>query len=191
MDIKFLRQEMRRRRQALSAAMQNHFSVTICQNLITTPVFQRSQKIACYYPQNGEVDILQLKKLYPQKKYYLPILNPDGTNSLVFGLYSDNSVLIKNKYDIPEPDASAVPLISPEDLDLVIVPLVLFDTHCNRVGMGAGFYDRTFAFKTAAPESKPYLLGVAYELQKIDSLPANPWDVQMNAIITEERAYPK
>jgi 5-formyltetrahydrofolate cyclo-ligase len=190
MDTKSLRQEIRIKRQTLSRKKRQLSSIIICKKIIETAVFQDSRNIALYYSQKGEVDVLLLHKLCPQKKYYLPILNPDGTNSLIFGLYSNDSMLINNKYNIPEPDASKAELVAAKDLDLVIVPLVIFDDQCNRVGMGGGYYDRTFAFKMAATTAnRPCLLGVAYEFQKIEEIVANSWDVSMQMVITEENSY--
>jgi 5-formyltetrahydrofolate cyclo-ligase len=189
MDIKSLRREIRKQRQALSAKLQQQFSATICQKIIANTIFQRSQKIAFYYPQNGEVDTLQLQKLYPQKEYYLPILNPDCSCNLFFAHYVNAAALINNKFGIPEPDLLSAQFINAEDLDLVIAPLVLFDENCNRVGMGAGYYDRTFAFKRDSISRQPFLLGVAYEFQKVPILTANPWDVKLQMVVTEKNIY--
>jgi 5-formyltetrahydrofolate cyclo-ligase len=186
MDLISLRREIRKQRQNLPEAVRRELATEICQRIIETQAFQQSQTVALYYPQNGEVDVLQLLKIFPQKQFYLPILNPDGTNSLIFGRYANDTILVNNKFAIPEPDANITELIETKDIDLVITPIVLFDDKCNRVGMGAGYYDRTFAFKITEPAKQPFLLGVAYEFQKTEGLIANPWDVRMQKIVTEE-----
>jgi len=66
----------------------------------------------------------------------------------------------------------------------VLVPLVAFDDAGNRLGMGAGYYDRSFAFRRAAP-SPPLLVGVGYEFQRVPALAAQPWDVPLDAVLTE------
>ncbi len=75
-------------------------------------------------------------------------------------------------------------------MDLVLIPLVGFDADGNRLGMGAGFYDRTFAFlQQNKRPTKPYLLGIAYEIQKIDQIIAETWDVRLDGIVTEKNFY--
>ncbi len=73
-------------------------------------------------------------------------------------------------------------------MDLVIVPMVVCDNKGNRIGMGGGYYDRSFAFKRKssvyANSSKPYLLGVAYNLQMVDTINPQAWDVRLDQIIT-------
>ena len=72
----------------------------------------------------------------------------------------------------------------PDEVDLVIVPLVAFDENGNRIGHGGGYYDR---FLKKYPRAKK--IGLAYELQKIDEVPAEPHDVPLDAVITEAQVY--
>ena len=67
--------------------------------------------------------------------------------------------------------------------------MVGFDTKGNRLGMGAGFYDRTFNFKLSEKINTPLLIGLAYECQKLDNLTPNSWDVPLDYIITEDTIY--
>lgn len=74
--------------------------------------------------------------------------------------------------------------------DLVLVPLVAFDDQGNRVGRGAGFYDRHFAFLLRRRAwRRPLLLGIAFELQRVDRLPAKPSDVPLWGVVTERGVY--
>ena len=97
-----------------------------------------------------------------------------------------NDELILNKHQIPEPANKATRYIDPEKLDLVITPLVAFDTNNNRIGKGGGYYDRTFAFRRTT--RKPLLVGVAYELQRLPRIEANTWDIRLDQIITDTSA---
>jgi 5-formyltetrahydrofolate cyclo-ligase len=73
---------------------------------------------------------------------------------------------------------------------LVLVPLVAFDVHGMRLGMGGGYYDRSFAFRmTEGYASKPALVGLAYEIQKVAALEQRAWDVPLDGIVTEASAY--
>ena len=74
--------------------------------------------------------------------------------------------------------------------DLVLVPLVGFDDEGNRLGMGAGFYDRHFAFlRHRNAWQRPLLLGLAFEVQRVERLPAKPRDVPLWGIVTERGVY--
>ena len=69
------------------------------------------------------------------------------------------------------------------EIDLALVPLVAWDEYGGRLGMGASFYDRLF--EPFAADVKPFRMGVAYQLQKVDHIPLEPWDVRMHAVLTE------
>ena len=74
------------------------------------------------------------------------------------------------------------------DLDLVLVPLVAFDDRGNRLGMGGGYYDQTFAFLSQRQHyRRPTLLGVAYEFQRLVALPVQAWDIPLDGVATEKR----
>lgn len=184
-----LRHKIRRQRSLLSITIQQDIAIKITLTICQLPIFKASKFIAAYLPFNGEVDARPLiKNIWQEhKRCYLPVIKND---QMLFVQYVENDQLIKNHFGILEPPYSDKKIIQPEELDLVIVPLVGFDKNANRLGTGGGYYDRTFIFKKQKPNSKPYLLGIAYELQKLTSLTPNVWDVPMDMIVTEERSYP-
>jgi 5-formyltetrahydrofolate cyclo-ligase len=73
-------------------------------------------------------------------------------------------------------------------LDYVLFPLVGFDAQGSRLGMGGGFYDRTFAQTTRWPK-RPKLIGVAHDCQKVATLPLEPWDITLEAVVTDQGIY--
>lgn len=80
--------------------------------------------------------------------------------------------------------------VSPHWLDLVLVPLVGFDARGNRLGMGAGFYDRQFAFlRNRRIWRRPLLLGIAFEVQKLPRLTEAAHDVPLWGVVTERGVY--
>lgn len=91
-----------------------------------------------------------------------------------------------NPFGILEP-TTYVETRAPQALDLVLVPLLAFDKCCQRLGFGGGYYDRTFAFKKI--EKKPYLIGLAYEFQRLPHIPHNDFDICLDEVITEKRQY--
>jgi 5-formyltetrahydrofolate cyclo-ligase len=75
-------------------------------------------------------------------------------------------------------------------LDLVLAPLVAFDAHGNRLGMGGGFYDRSFAYLLRHTRwLRPRLIGLAYDFQRQSRLPSQAWDVPLQAIATDQHLY--
>ena len=124
------------------------------------------------------------------KRCYLPVLHPLGHQRLWFARWQPGDVLRPNRYGIPEPVWKRNRLIDSRVLDLLLMPLVGFDDHCNRMGMGAGYYDRTLAWRLRHRYwMGPTLMGYAYGLQKIGALNTQPWDVTMDMVVTESRLY--
>ncbi len=109
-----------------------------------------------------------------------PILD---THGLRFAVHDGLAATVPNRYGMLEP---AKPIWVPIDqIDVIFVPLVLFDAQCNRVGRGGGWYDKTLAQRS----DLTVLAGIAYEGQKVDIVPTHSGDVQLDRVITEERTY--
>lgn len=181
-----LRQMLRAKRKSLSVELATRYSMAIKEQLLALPLLRHITKIAFYYPFQGEVDatLLQLA-LPPEKQSYLPRL---AGELLTFHQLSSNSKLVKNQFGILEPTSEA-PLLAAHALEVVLVPLVAFDAAGYRLGMGQGFYDKTFAFKNALFQKPPYLIGLAYEFQKVMKVPYNELDIRLDMIITEQKLY--
>jgi len=99
---------------------------------------------------------------------------------------------IKNRFGIAEPcprfAAQRRNRLPAWALDTLIVPLVGFDQHANRMGMGGGFYDRSLAFMRR-PGPAPTLIGVAHSCQQVDTLPVEPWDINLSACVTDQSIF--
>ncbi len=176
-----LRQHLLLRRRKLSSADREKAAEKAVEILLASPIFQQSHEIACYYPREDEFDCLPIiQKIWDSKKNcYLPVLSSTNARHLDFVHYEKNTVLKPNRYHIPEPtNKNFIPV---EKLDLVILPVVGFDLKGNRLGMGAGYYDHTF------PLAHCFLLGLAYEMQKVTNLPHDPWDASLHGVLTEKR----
>ncbi|WP_218813634.1 5-formyltetrahydrofolate cyclo-ligase [Rickettsiella endosymbiont of Dermanyssus gallinae] len=184
-----LRKKLCAYRAKLTLHDQTIASQKITQQLIQNPHFQKSQYIAAYIAINQEIDPEIIIKTAWQchKDCYLPVLQE---KKLIFSVYKKNMPLIKNQFNIPEPPLSSESIIEPCHLDVVLVPLLGFTNNGERLGMGGGFYDRSFSFLlNGVRPAKPYLIGLAYEWQKLKSFESSAWDVPLNAIITEENFY--
>jgi 5-formyltetrahydrofolate cyclo-ligase len=177
-------------RKQLSPKLQAEKSALIVSSVLQCPAFINASNIAIYHAVNGEADPAALSnKILPsgkQKRFYLPILSPNKNQGLLFGEFTTKTKFKNNKFNIPEPLFNADALVEGRSLDLIIVPLLGFDSNGNRLGMGGGYYDRCFAFKKGK-KTKPVLLGFAYDFQQIDSLNPESWDVRLDMIATESQ----
>jgi len=82
------------------------------------------------------------------------------------------------------------PSISIQTLDVILLPLVGFDLTGNRLGMGGGYYDRLLAtdHNNIRLNEKPILIGIGFEAQYCAEIPNEPWDIKLDAVITESKA---
>jgi 5-formyltetrahydrofolate cyclo-ligase len=182
------RRQLRARRRALSERERLQRSQALCRQLARHTLFRTSTRIAVYLPEDGEVETRALIELCWSmgKQVYLPVLVPFLDNRLWFARYLPDTRLVRNRFGIAEPEIVHRQRIAPHALDLVLTPLVGFDNHGNRLGMGGGFYDRSFAFLLGRKHwRKPQLVGLAYEFQQLPSLPPQPWDVPLTAVATD------
>ena len=193
-----LRQSLRCQRRALSPLQQRRAANKLCRILQRDPLFIRSKRIGFYLASDGEISPQPLIEIALKlgKQCFLPVLHPIRHNRLWFVRHQPGSRLIKNCYGIPEPDIRRQPRALPQTLDLVLLPLVGFDPQGGRLGMGGGYYDRTFAFKQKATDvtrksvrRSPYLLGLAHELQKQPSLELADWDIPLAGIASDQQLY--
>ena len=190
MDTRQLtRKKFQQQRANMRSSEQKKASAIINEQLTQHPVFLLSQTIAGYKAIQHEIDPSALiHEAWQHKKIcYLPVLQGQ---QLIFCVYQEETLLIKNQFNIPEPAPPLNNCIASNDLDLVLVPLIGFTKQGQRLGMGAGFYDRSFSFLLNSPRpARPFLLGLAYEWQKLDAFTEKNWDVPLNAIITEKQIY--
>lgn len=186
-----LRQQIRISRRALSVSQRHQAALELFDRVVTLPIFISSRRVAGYLAVDAEMDPAPLltHALEEDKKVYLPVLTDDPRTPMAFAPYRLDTTLKPNRFGILEPDSPMIEWLQPQQLDLVLTPLVGFDAKGTRLGMGGGFYDRTFSFRRDAARPQPYLLGLAYELQKVEELIPQPWDIPLDAIATEQALY--
>jgi len=191
-DPNRLRRETRRKRNALSAREQALHSAAFAARFRELGLMLRTQRIAAYLANNGELDPVSLFDDIRRRKkqLYLPVLRPHPQKKLWFIRYREADPLAANRFGIPEPPVTHHDIRLPWALDLILVPLVAFDARCNRLGMGGGFYDRTLNYLRFRKHWRsPILVGVAHECQRVPELPPRPWDVPLDMVITEQTVY--
>ncbi|WP_297527693.1 5-formyltetrahydrofolate cyclo-ligase [Thiohalobacter sp.] len=184
-----LRRELRARRRTLPAHERRALAERMARHVAHDRRFRNARHVAVYLAADGEMDPgpLILRARAMGKALYLPVLLPAGANRLWFAPWREDEPLVPNRFGIPEPARAARTRIPPQRLDLVLTPLVAFDARGHRLGMGGGYYDRTFAHLLRHRHFlRPRLIGLAYGFQRQPALPAQPWDVPLAAIATEE-----
>ena len=184
-----IRKILLHKRSLLTKQEQKQKSSLIINNIKQSDEFKHAQNIAFYHAVRGEADPYDLMPPYstnPNKNFYLPIISLTEEKSLVFAPINDDTQYKNNHFSIPEPIVESSELISAKDLDLVIMPLLGFDNRGNRLGMGGGYYDRSFSFKQSKIR-KPILLGFAYDFQQVDLLIPEKWDIGLDILATESQ----
>ena len=192
MDINNLRKSLRNQRRQLSRQTLELHSILMAKQAMTYRPLQQGKRIAFYFASNGEMDPAPLVERASQasKQCYFPVLRSRPSTSLWFARYQDGQALKPNRFGIYEPATYHRQITMPWGIDLIIMPLVAFDLVGNRLGMGGGYYDRTLAFKNTRTHWKgPKLIGIAHEFQCVEALPANAWDIPLDAVITERKIY--
>lgn len=180
-----LRRQLRQARRSLSADEQRNAAQALVMRTTKHFLDQQAQppnKVALYLSNDGEISPHLLCEYFWQQDIaiYLPVIKD---KQLVFARYVPETEWQSNAYGIQEPTTTEH--IAGADLDIVFLPLVGFDSNGGRLGMGGGFYDRTFANKKV--DKAPQLIGLAHDCQEVKNLPIEGWDVPLQAIITPKQ----
>jgi 5-formyltetrahydrofolate cyclo-ligase len=181
-DRAALRRQLRQRRREIPAGERIAAAEKLAERLLALPFAPSTGYVAGYWAMDGEIALHAWQLRLPTNLVYcLPVLHEQR---LRFAPWRPGDPLVSNRYGIPEPDLAPDSLLEADAMSLVIAPLVAFDARGHRLGMGAGWYDRSFAFRRerAAP---PWLVGAAFAAQQIDGLATEPWDVPLDAVCTE------
>ncbi|WP_020559898.1 5-formyltetrahydrofolate cyclo-ligase [Thiofilum flexile] len=186
-DLKPLRTQLKRRRAALSFWQRQQHARRLAQYLNHHPYLRSAQAIGIYWPVRGEADPRLIRHyLKPYQKIYLPVLAQRPIATLQWIPWTPHTRFNNNRFNIPEPLQGHYRSLFAAQLDCVLVPLLGFGTQGQRLGMGGGFYDRSFALLNRRPRPlKPHLIGIGYEFQRVPGLNSAPWDVALNSLVTE------
>ena len=196
-----IRAEMRRRRAGLGADALAAAGAAAVARLRVLPVMRTARLVAAYRAVRGEIPLEDLMDGPPSGpvsvRYTLPRVRGQD---LEFALHQPGDRFEPGAFGIPEPVGGEVVALA--DHDVVLVPLVAFDAEGRRVGNGKGFYDRALAGlaaglpdpdpdagargrSEAASQPRPVLIGVAHSFQQVDEAPCHPWDMALDAVVTE------
>jgi 5-formyltetrahydrofolate cyclo-ligase len=180
-----IRRQLIAARKAVSPTQRRIAARSALRSALHDGLFLRARRIGFYLPQGSEFDVQPLLRqaLMMRRRCYLPVL-PRRGRVMRFGSVGRKTAMTRNRYGIAEPvDACA---LRARQLDLLLMPLVGFDAQGYRLGMGGGYYDATLAFmQHRRLWRKPRLVGVAYACQGVETLPHDPWDMPLDAVLTE------
>ncbi|GLX77563.1 5-formyltetrahydrofolate cyclo-ligase [Thalassotalea insulae] len=183
-----LRQEVREKRQALSAHFQQVSAQSLIKQLTTLKWLTSAKKVAIYLANDGELDTSPFINWCWQHAIatYIPVLHPFNPGHLLFLHYHAQSHMKENKYGILEPILNVNTVCPADALDIIFTPLVAFDNTGARLGMGGGYYDRTLANLSS---DKPIVIGLAHDCQQLNEIPTEAWDMPVPHIVTPTHHY--
>ena len=177
-----LRQALKAKRNQISVPEKMAAAEAVAQHILAQ-LPESGGTLAAYWACSGELPLHILQMRLPSHWIWcLPVVQ--ANRQLLFAPWRPGDELVTNQYGIPEPTLAPSSCLRPNELSAVLVPLLGFTRHGQRLGMGGGFYDASFAFRKNqfAP---PKLIGVGFACQEIEVIDGQDWDVNMDAIATE------
>ena len=192
-----LRRQLRALRDCVPATLRRKAGRQMMRLAVGSRLLARRRRIGFYIPAKGEADVLPVleRALEMGVECYLPAVPPragnwHGRKRLWFTqLGEEQRHWSLNRYGILEygpPHGRR----RARHLDVLFLPLIGFDAEGYRMGMGGGYYDASLAFLSRRRFwLRPRLVGLAFELQRVERLPRDPWDIPLNAVITEAGVY--
>lgn len=193
---KMLRKHCRQQRRSLSKTQQIQHGQQATSLLLKSAWLQRPKKIAIFLSEDGELETrLLIKRLWQSHHtLYLPVMRNvrQGLKVMAFAAYHPHTKLQPNQFKMLEPADKNQTVLQGRQLDLIITPLTCFDALGSRIGMGGGFYDRTFAFKRRQLKhqlARPKLIGWAHECQQVEQIVREDWDVPLDGLVSETKIY--
>jgi 5-formyltetrahydrofolate cyclo-ligase len=173
-EKKRLRELLKQKRRILTKEQVAEQSAIILAHLEQLPSFVAAKTVLIYYPTHNEVDLLPLIKKYKREKTFLfPVVHRQSMDACP---YEGNAKMHRGQFNIPEPTTEPYQ----GDIDLILVPGVGFDKTGNRLGRGGGYYDK-FIGRIG---KKTLLVGVGYDFQLVEEIPANSWDKRLDYVVT-------
>ena len=177
-EQKAIRAIVEQRRRILTKEQIEADSARIITQIEQMSVFHNAKTVLIYYPIHNEVDLRPLLAKYADQKTFLfPVTH---RHSMEVRPYDGEDMMRRGRYGVPEPQTETYS----GPIDLMLIPGVVFDRHCNRIGRGGGFYDR---FLWRHPHATK--IGVCYNFQlKKHTLPIRRFrDHKMDRVVTPQQ----
>jgi len=187
-----IRARMRQKRRSLDECQQDVAAYGLLKNLLKVQSFIQCKRVSMYFPNDGEIDptLVMVKALAMSKQCFYPIIFPGRKPKLFFARVVAGTRLKADRMGIPSPLVPSTQWLKPSQLDVILLPLVSFDAGGSRIGMGGGFYDASLAFLSARQHwQRPRLIGIAHEIQRVEKIAADHWDIPLEMIVTDQAIY--
>lgn len=170
-------------RKALPEDIRAGANAVLCTRIMQMECFHRAKTILLYAAFGGEADLAALAEEAARqgKTLAYPVC---GENFSMTAAVPAPDGWEVGAYGIRTPILSRARCLTPEELDLILVPCTAFDAACHRVGMGKGYYDRYLPRCTRAEK-----LGVAFEAQRVEQAAVDGYDQKLDGFVTEGGIY--
>lgn len=180
----WLRKKMKEKLQDVTEEMVAEKSAQITKKILQHVTWQKAKTIGITLPIQKEVNTYPLieEGWMNGKTMAIPKVEPKK-RTMHFYKINDFTNLETNRYGIFEPMEGEGAIVSRTEIDLLIIPCLAFDNKCYRLGYGGGYYDRFLV------DYYGIACGVAFECQKITTIPIDHYDIPLNMIVTEENIY--
>lgn len=184
MNKKEARQEIKRRLRLLTPEQKAQKSLVICQRVMELPEFQKAKTVMLFASMPDEVDTRPLfeRAFAEGKRVSAPKCITDDRH-IIPVIVRSLSELAPGAYGIMEPVGSQILPVS--EIDFVLVPGYGFDRAGNRLGKGAGYYDRFMS----QPGFRATRCAVTFAVQLLDHVPHNEHDLPVQILVTEEGTF--
>lgn len=188
-EIRAARRRLRALRLALAPNERTSAEQAIAGAIRRMKLLRRGRRVAVYLPMPGEVDPVSLLASAWRAgcRVFVPRVTDRRRGRMVFIPLRPDSRFRPNVFGIAEPVAPPGARARPLDLDVVLMPVVGFDRRGNRLGMGAGYYDRALRHRRDGSRSwrRPRLVGLAFACQEVADIVPSNWDVALDLVVTE------
>jgi 5-formyltetrahydrofolate cyclo-ligase len=180
------RAEARRRLRAITEREREAAEAAICRQVWEVPEVAAVRTLLLFadLPEEVTTDAIAAEALRRGLTVVYPRTVPE-TRAMTLHRVASLDHLLTGNYGIREPDPARCPTIPEEEIEAALVPGLAWDRNGNRLGRGAGYYDRLFA----RPEWCGFRCGIFFSLQEMDRLPADAWDLPLDAVVTDREIW--
>lgn len=181
-----LRRQARNARRALNAEQRAEAELAVRDRLLASELYASAKRIGAYLAVASELSLAATidAALEAGSGLYLPHVEHTTPEMRFAHWGGQQRRLLTNRFGIPEPIVEVSELVDPEQLDVILLPLLAFDRHGGRLGSGAGYYDRALAFRRGLTQP-PWLIGIGFSCQEVTAIPMADWDVPLDVVVTE------
>lgn len=183
-----LRRTVREKRRAIAPGLREQYNRALNRNLQDRLLGLPPCTVSAYLAFDGEPDLAQSFPILREAGFQLALPSIETQHEIprmIFRLWQVDDALIENRLGLSEPVRGRE--FEPEELGVILLPLVAWDNSGGRLGMGAGYYDRALARLRHC--AAPVRIGIAFDLQRLDRIPNDPNDVPLHELISESQRF--